>query len=119
VNAAVAAAAGFGLALRPEQGLVTPAKLGKLHLMIAQGEKLIEAAKKEIKAYVRDNPGELVVRPDGKVLQFVPQEVERLSKAGVERALGLVEAKRVLDDLRQRGALVKTTELHLKAEDND
>lgn len=120
INAAVRSAEAFGLALpKRETGIVTPDKLGKLHLMMSQGQKLLDAAAKEIKAYVRDNPGELVIRPDGKILQLVPVEQERLSKAAVVRALGAVDAEVVFADLRKRGALTTETVEFMKAVPNE
>lgn len=91
-------------------------RVGRLHLMMARFSELKERAQAEIKREVKANPDLEFVRPDGKQLVIRTKKVERLSKKSILQAYGAVEGAKVLDKLREDGALVENEEEALVAE---
>lgn len=81
--------------------------LGKLHLMMADVDKVMRRAREEMRDLVMG--GEVIERPDGKVLQMVPKTYERLSKSSVIAALGKVAGERMLEKLRKLGCFTEDT----------
>lgn len=111
-------ATGAAIALvRAETGNLSLRRRGELHALATAAEKIVAAVKAENKAFVRDNPGELLTLPNGKCLQLTTRRVERLSKAAILKALGKFEGERVLQELRDKGALVEAEEEVLTAVD--
>lgn len=86
---------------------------GKFHMMRLELEKLMKQATNELREDVRN--GEVIERPDGKVLTLVTSQVERLSKKSILEAYGRVEGEEVLQRLRADGALTSQEEEKLVA----
>jgi hypothetical protein len=91
--------------------MVTKEDLGRLHLFFAEFDRLKENARPLMKSRVKEllEAGEVVSRPDGKVLQIKTRSEERISKGRIVEALGKPEAERLFNKLRKAGAL-ETTE---------
>lgn len=77
--------------------------LGMLHLMLGELDRLAKRARDEIRERVR--AGEYIERPDGKHLQLVKKQYERLSKTSILEALGKQKGEELLDKLRGLGCL--------------
>lgn len=91
-------------------------KIGRLHLLISRFRELDEAARREMKSALENEPGLEPVRPDGKTLVLKTRQVERLSKSSILKALGKVEGEKMLAKLRKLGALETKEEVVLWAE---
>jgi PD-(D/E)XK nuclease superfamily len=87
--------------------MTTAAELGKLHLFFAELDRIEKRARPLIKSRTKEllDSGEIVKRPDGKVLLLRTRSEERLSKGRIVEALGAKEAERLFDKLRKAGAL--------------
>jgi hypothetical protein len=94
--------------------LTTAAQVGKMHLLRTKMNQLLKKVDEEIHAWVREHPEDVVVRPDGKVLEWVTRESESISKKNFIEVLGKVDAERAFEKLRKQGVLVKNSreELH-------
>jgi hypothetical protein len=95
--------------------LTTGELVGKMHQFRSTLNAMLDKVDKEIKNYVREHPEEVVLRPDGKHLEFVTKEVERLSKTSIIEVLGKVEGEKLLNSLRKKGVLVKKPQEELRA----
>jgi hypothetical protein len=107
-----------GLVGAPETAVTTAEQVGRFHQLRAEMRRLLEQGDAEVKAFVKDNPELVVTRPDGKHLEFVPREVERLSKKSVVDALGKVAGEKMLSKLRELGCVPKVVEEQLWALDD-
>jgi hypothetical protein len=79
--------------------------VGWLHLLIAQFEQLAKSAKADIRAFVMAHPYDVVIRPDGKVLQFVDRKYTNLSQASILRAYGAEKGGRLIQKLKKDKAI--------------
>lgn len=86
---------------------------GRFHLMLTELDKLTKQARSQLREEVRC--GEVIERPDGKVLELVTKSVERLSKKSIIEAYGRTEGERVLQKLRDDGALTEVDQEELRA----
>jgi hypothetical protein len=86
--------------------LASPPDLGRMHMLLLEFERVAKRAREEIRAAVER--GEVITRPDGKVLTLVDEPRENLSKAALVRALGREEAERRIEAMRAEG-LVETS----------
>lgn len=94
-------------------------KVGELKMLSREARKWLDMVDSHIRATVEMNPGEIYRQPDGRILQLVPQQRERLSKKAIIDALGPIEGGKLLEELRAKGALQTVTEMHLKAVDDE
>jgi hypothetical protein len=81
---------------------------GGFHQMLSQLDTLVRRAREEIRERVR--AGEVIERPDGKVLTITHINVERLSKKSIMAALGSTKGEELLSLLRAAGALTENEE---------
>lgn len=86
---------------------------GKFHMMKGELEKLVKLAVSEMREDVRS--GAVIERPDGKVLELVTKNVERLSKKSILEAYGKTRGEEVLQKLRDDGALTEVPQEELRA----
>lgn len=86
---------------------------GRFHALRGELAKLEKLALDEIREMVRG--GLEVSRPDGKILVLENRTYERLSKASILRAYGPDKGAKVLEGLREKGALVEETREELRA----
>ena len=120
IQAATAIIPAAGAALRQATSTaIVGDKVGELKVLSREVRKWLDMVDSHIRAVVSENPGEIYRQPDGKLLQMVPQQRERLSKRGILEALGPIEGGKLLQELRDKGALPTVTEMHLKAIDDD
>ena len=101
--------------VNPSANLSREEKIGRLHLLMARFRELDEAAVREMKRALADDPSLEPIRPDGKLLSLKTRKVERISKASIVRALGEVEGQKVIAQLRECGALEEKEEVVLWA----
>lgn len=95
------------------EGLRDRVDPGAFHALLTELDKLIATARARFKEEVRE--GTVIERPDGKVLQIVTREVERVSKKKVLEVLGKKEGERELSRWRDIGVLTKEIEERLEA----
>ena len=94
-------------------GPLTSQRVGAVHAALQEFNRLGDKLRDEIRAWVETNgPGE---RPDGALVDLVDKDVERLSKASVLKALGPLKGAKLLESLRQAGALETKTQRELRA----
>lgn len=99
--------------LKRAGGPLTSERVGAIHQAKAEFERCAERLGAEIRAWVEAHgPG---IRPDGSTVELVEREVERISKAGILRALGPEKGEAMLEQLRSLGALASQTEMQLRA----
>jgi hypothetical protein len=77
--------------------------LGRFHMMLGDLKRLAEAARADLKARVL--AGEVIERPDGKVLVIEEREYETVSKSSIVEALGKVGGEKLVTSLRKKGCL--------------
>lgn len=99
-----------GAALVKRQETQTP---GRFHMMLTELEKLAKQARTQLREEVRS--GAVYERPDGKVLELVVKNVERLSKKSIVEAYGRSRGEQVLQTLRDDGALSEVPQEELRA----
>jgi hypothetical protein len=97
------------------RSLMGPVDIGRVHQMFGELERLLKIGREEIRTWIEEHPSELVVRPDGKELEFVERSYERLSKASFVEALGAVKAEREFQRLRKIGVLTSSVRRELHA----
>ena len=100
----------LGAALVKREEPMTP---GRFHQLRSQWAALEKQALAQLREDVRS--GEIIERPDGKVLEIQTVQVERLSKKSILEALGAEEGKQLLEELRAAGALKEVEEERLVA----
>jgi hypothetical protein len=90
---------------------------GKLHLFLAEFERLAKLGRAELRGFVETakSLGIEVHRPDGKRLALVNKKQERLSKKSILSALGVGEGEKLFKRLREAGALVEVEGEELRA----
>lgn len=77
---------------------------GEFHMFLTEMERLTKRGREALKARVAQ--GEIIMRPDGKVLVMRPRAgYESASKSGFERQLGKAAAEKLMTKLRKMGAL--------------
>jgi hypothetical protein len=91
----------------------TSVELGRFHEMLGELKRLSERARDEIKARVL--AGELIERPDGKVLVIEEREYETVSKSSIVEALGRTGGERLIKSLRKKGCMKVGTRQELHA----
>jgi hypothetical protein len=100
----------LGAALVKKTEPMTP---GKFHQLRTQWNALEKQAMAQLREAVRT--GEIIERPDGKVLSFGTKLVERLSKKSIIEAYGKARGEEVLQQLRDDGALSEVEQEELRA----
>ena len=119
VPQAVALMEASGLSVVPPNDLTTTAEqVGRFHQLKALILRAIDQGDKEARAFIEEHPELVVTRPDGRHLEFVDREVERISKKAIIDALGKKAGERELTRLRELGCLITKTEKHLLALDD-
>lgn len=116
-RAMVLAAGGLLKKVRKSSEGVTAANGGRLHQLSSMIDKLKERVRKDVLNLVRT--GELVVRPDGKILVLETRVVERLSKGTVTRGIGAERAEALFDELRHMGCMEVAEQEELHARENE
>lgn len=86
---------------------------GSFHMMLSELDKLQKMARGMLREEVRE--GQIIERPDGKVLELVTKNVERLSKKSILEAYGKTRGEEVLQKLRDDGALTEVPQEELRA----
>lgn len=77
---------------------------GQFHMLLTDMSRLVDRGRDALKARVKQ--GEIIQRPDGKVLVMRPRAgYESASKSGFERQLGKAAAEKLMAKLRKMGAL--------------
>jgi hypothetical protein len=112
--------AASALVKAPPEGMTLEAQAaaaGKLHLFLAEFERLAKLGRAELRGFVETarGLGVEVHRPDGKRLAMVSRRSERLSKKSILNALGAAEGEKMLARLREAGALVEVEGEELRA----
>lgn len=92
-----------------------PVDKGAFHIFLTELSRLEKRSREILRSDVRN--GEIIVRPDGKVLVLKKVEKENLSKASVVRALGKQKGEKMLTALRKNGAIEKIEYEELRAVD--
>jgi hypothetical protein len=105
-GAIVSAASGLAIPRTPEE-------LGRFHQMIGEVEKLMFRAREEIKSRVV--AGEIIERPDGKVLVLETRSYESLSKSSIVEALGKTEGEKLISSLRKKGVVSQGERVEMHA----
>jgi hypothetical protein len=77
--------------------------LGRFHMMLGDLKRLADAARADLKARVL--AGEVIERPDGKVLVIEEREYETVSKSSIVDAMGKVGGEKLITALRKKGCL--------------
>ena len=98
-----------------DKRLMAASDIGRIHQMKAELKRLMEVLDQEVRDWVEEHPDDLVVRPDGKELEFVDRTYERLSKAAFVEKMGTVKAEREFQRLRKLGVLTKVERRELHA----
>jgi hypothetical protein len=83
----------------------TAAEVARLHLLLAEFNRLEKPTKEDIRQWIRAHPEEEAIRPDGKRLQFVKRKWNSLSQSSIVRAYGKEKGEKVLAKLRKDGAI--------------
>lgn len=83
--------------------LGAPVDKGAFHLFLGELSRLEKRARDILRAEVRG--GEIITRPDGKTLTIRVSQVESLSKASVVRAMGKQKGEKMIEKLRELGAV--------------
>ena len=119
VPQAVALMEASGLSVVPPNDLTTTAEqVGRFHQLKSLILRAIDQGDKEARAFIEEHPELVVTRPDGRHLEFVEREVERISKKAILEALGKKQGERELTRLRELGCLTTKVEKHLLALDD-
>ncbi len=94
-----------------------PVDKGQFHMFLQELGRLEKRAKEVLKADVR--AGEVIVRPDGKVLVIKEKTSESLSKSSIVAALGKQKGEALIEKLRKQGCVKESIheELHAVSED--
>jgi Protein of unknown function (DUF2800) len=94
-------------------GPLTAQRVGAIHQARREFNRMSDRLGEEIRAWVATNgPGEC---PDGSTVELVEKMVERLSKRSILDALGPEVGERMLEELRECGALAEKPQLELRA----
>jgi hypothetical protein len=93
-----------------------PVDKGAFHMFLQELSRLDKRAREVLKADVK--AGEIIARPDGKVLVIKEKEYESLSKSSIIAALGKVKGERAIERLRAQGCVKKETREELHAVDD-
>ena len=94
-------------------GPMTQDRIGEIHQTLAEYDRMADRLRDDMRAWVKAHgPGQ---RPDGQLVDLVPKEVERLSKASILEAYGKIKGHRVLEKLRKDGALSTKEQIELRA----
>jgi hypothetical protein len=91
----------------------TAEEIGAIHMELSRYEALAKQLKEEMKDWVVKNGP--AIRPDGKWVDLVEKSKENLSKASIERGVGKVAAVKIIEDLRKKKCIDKSTWLELRA----
>lgn len=86
---------------------------GAFHMMLGELDKLQKQARGLLRESVRS--GDVIERPDGKVLELQTVSIERLSKKSILEAYGKSKGEELLQTLRDDGALSSVEEERLVA----
>lgn len=96
---------------------LTAERVGFIHEALAEYHRLDERLKSEMKRWIEQNgPG---VRPDGQLVDLIEKPWTNLSQASIKRALGEVEAARVIKMLEKKGCIEHTTRKEMRAVPNE
>jgi hypothetical protein len=90
--------------------------LGAMHMMLGEFDRLARRAREQLRERVR--AGEIIQRPDGKILVMREKTVEGLSKSSVIAALGKVKGEAELTRLRKSGCITSSTRDEMHAVDD-
>lgn len=90
-------------------------RVGRLHLLLTRFRELDKAASAEIRGQMEADPGLEPIRPDGKRLVFEEKRVENLSKASILRGLGPERGEKIIQELREAGAVEISVRKELRA----
>lgn len=90
-----------------------PLTAGQFHQLRGQWNALEKQALASIREDVR--AGSVIERPDGKVLELVTKNIERLSKKSILEAYGKKRGEEMLQQLRDDGALSEVAQEELRA----
>lgn len=112
----VATASSLAMAILGAQDLVSRVDKGTFHMLLGDLDRLSKRARELLREAVRS--GEIISRPDGKVLVMREKTVESLSKESCIRALGASKAEELFASLRESGCLQATIreEMHAVSE---
>lgn len=91
----------------------TPEEVGRIYEALKVYDEMAQSLKDEIKEWVAENGAAMTSRGS---LILVEKSRENLSKASIERGVGKVEAKRIIDKLRKDGCLSASSWQELKVE---
>lgn len=94
--------------VKPILGLSRERQLGHLYDVIRLGQRMIERCRDEIKKEIIANPTLLPPTAEGEYLIIREFEKESLGKSSIVAALGKVAGERMIEKLRQAGAIKKT-----------
>jgi hypothetical protein len=87
--------------------------LGRFHQLWPGLERLAKVVREDIRERVK--AGEVIERPDGKTLAVNTVTREVLSKTSILEAMGKKRGEKMLESLRQAGAITTTTYEELRA----
>lgn len=93
---------------------------GQFHMLLTEMSRLVDRGRDALRARVKQ--GEIIQRPDGKVLVMRPRAgYESASKSGFERQLGKAAAEKLMTKLRKMGALeqVEASESMVAVKDDE
>jgi hypothetical protein len=116
-RAMVLAAGGLLKKVKKSSEGVTADNGGRLHQLSNMIDRLQERVRKDLLDLVRT--GELIMRPDGKILVLEKRVVERLSKGSVVRGIGAERAEKLFDELRHMGCMEIAEQEELHARENE
>lgn len=90
--------------------------VGRMHQMKSMMAAMMKKVDEEIHRYAEEHLStEVVLRPDGKHLEWIVREYENISKGAFVEVLGKVEAEKWFVKLRKLGVLAKTPRRELRA----
>ena len=93
-----------------------PVDKGAFHMFLGELARLEKRAREVLKADVK--AGEVIARPDGKVLVIREKTVESLSKSSIVEALGKAKGEKEIERLRKLGCVRSDTREELHAVDD-
>jgi PD-(D/E)XK nuclease superfamily len=94
--------------VKPILGLSRERQLGHLYDVIRLGQRMIERCRDEIKKEILENPSLLPPTSEGEYLIIREFEKESLGKSSIVAAYGKMAGERMIEKLRQAGAIKKT-----------
>ncbi len=96
-----------------KDALQAPVDKGQFHMFLQELSRLEKRAKEVLRADVKG--GEIIVRPDGKVLVLKSKTQESLSKSSIVAALGKQKGEALIKKLRKQGCVKESTHDELRA----